>query len=194
MNPWHDVDPEYDGKLSFRAIIEIPKGEKNKYELDKETGLLKIDRILYSSVHYPASYGFIPRTYADDGDPLDVLVLAQEPIHPMTIVRCRAIGVMRMIDQGKADDKMIAVHVADPEYNSYEKITDLPPHKMKEIARFFEDYKTLENKRVRVKKPVGTAPARKIMGAAIRDYRSLSERLDLPVTGTAKHPKKKRGR
>src|SRR5437764_12619246 len=104
MNPWHDVDPQYDGDLSFRGVVEIPKGTKNKYELDKETGLLKLDRILWSSVVYPASYGFIPRSYADDGDPLDVLVLAQEPILPLTIVSCRAIGVMRMVDQGKPDD------------------------------------------------------------------------------------------
>jgi inorganic pyrophosphatase len=175
MNPWHEVDPEFDGKLDFRAIIEIPKGTKNKYELDKETGLLKIDRILYSSVVYPASYGFIPRSFADDGDPLDVLVLAQEPIHPLTIVSCRAIGVMRMVDQGAADDKIIAVHRADPEYNDYDDIVDLPAHKMREIARFFEDYKALENKAVRVKKPQGKAAARKIIATAFRDYRSLPE-------------------
>ncbi len=174
MNPWHDVDPEYDGDLSFRAIVEIPKDSKNKYELDKTTGLLMIDRILYSSVIYPASYGFIPRSYAPDEDPLDVLVLAQEPIHPLTIVRCRAIGVMPMEDQGESDDKIIAVHVADPEYASYEEIAELPPHRMKEIARFFEDYKTLERKTVRVSKPKGTAAARRIIREAFAAY----ERLD----------------
>ncbi|MEZ0227509.1 MAG: inorganic diphosphatase [Planctomycetota bacterium] len=173
MNPWHDVDPHYDGALSFRALIEIPKDSKNKYELDKESGLLMIDRILYSSVMYPASYGFIPRSYADDGDPLDVLVLAQEPIHPLTIVRCRAIGVMGMLDGGKADDKIIAVHVGDPEYASYEDVKDLPPHRMKEIARFFEDYKTLEKKRVTVKKPKGRAAAKKIIKQAFVDYEGL---------------------
>jgi inorganic pyrophosphatase len=170
MNPWHDVSPHYDGKLTFRGIVEIPKGAKNKYELDKETGLLKIDRILYSSVMYPASYGFIPRSYASDGDPLDVLVLAQEPIHPLTIVCCRAIGVMRMIDQGAADDKIIAVHTADPEFNTLETIRDLQPHRMKEIARFFEDYKVLEKKEVRVKRPQGTRPAHTILAQAFKDY------------------------
>jgi inorganic pyrophosphatase len=173
MNPWHDVDPEYDGELSFRGIVEIPKDSKNKYELDKKTGLLKIDRILYSSVIYPASYGFIPRSYAPDNDPLDVLILAQEPIHPLTIVTCRAIGVMPMIDQGKADDKVIAVHRADPEYASFEDIRDLPPHRMKEVGRFFEDYKVLEKKRVTVRKPKGRAAARRIIREAFRGYESL---------------------
>lgn len=173
MNPWRDVDPQYDGELSFRGVIEIPKDSKNKYELDKETGLLVIDRILYSSVMYPASYGFIPKSYADDGDPLDVLVLAQEPIHPLTIVRCRALGVMPMLDGGKADDKIIAVHRGDPEYADYEDISDLPPHRMKEIARFFEDYKVLEKKTVRVKKPKGRAAAKRILGRAFLDYQDL---------------------
>ncbi|MBI3723029.1 inorganic diphosphatase [bacterium] len=159
--------------MSFRAIIEIPKGTKNKYELDKETGLLKLDRILYSSVIYPASYGFVPRSHAPDGDPLDVLVLAQDPIHPLTIVRCRLIGVMRLVDQGDQDDKLIAVHVSDPEYNSYETIGELPPHRMKEVARFFEDYKALEKKEVKVKKPQGTDAARKILERAFVDYEKL---------------------
>jgi len=173
VNPWHDVDPKFDGRVSFRGVIEIPKDSKNKYELDKATGLLMIDRILYSSVIYPASYGFIPRSYAPDGDPLDVLVLAQEPIHPLTIVRCRAIGVMPMEDQGEADDKIIAVHTEDPEYASYVEVSDLPPHRMKEIARFFEDYKTLEKKKVKVKKPQGASAASKIIARAFADYGKL---------------------
>src|SRR5688572_14394500 len=135
MHPWHDIDPHFDGELTFRALIEIPKGDKNKYELDKETGLLKIDRILHTSMIYPANYGMIPRSLCDDGDPLDVLVLAQLPIFPMTIVKCRAIGVMRMLDQDEADDKIIAVHVKDPEYATYKHVRDLPPHRMLEIAR-----------------------------------------------------------
>ena len=190
MNPWHDVDPQDDGKLSFRSIIEIPKGEKNKYKLDKDTGLLKIDRILYSSVVYPASYGFIPRTYSDDGDPLDVLVLAQQAIHPLTIVRCRAIGVMRMVDQGKADDKVIAVHVADPEFNVYNDIEDMPPHKMREIVRFFEDYKILEHKRVRVRALQGTARAHKIVAQAFRDYTKLMKASN-PAAQKTPEPSKK---
>jgi inorganic pyrophosphatase len=173
MNPWHDVDPAFDGQVDFRGLIEIPKGTKNKYELDKETGLLKLDRILYSSVVYPASYGFVPRSFAADGDPLDVLVLAQEPILPLTIVACRALGVMRMVDQGKADDKIIAVHKADPEFNLYNDVSELPPHKMKEIARFFEDYKVLERKKVRVRALQGRAMARKILLESFRDYEKL---------------------
>lgn len=172
MHPWHDVDPEFDGKFLFRAIVEIPKGDKNKYELDKETGLLKIDRILHSSVIYPANYGLIPQSLSDDGDPLDVLILAQLPIVPMTIVRCRAIGVMRMLDEGEEDDKIIAVHVNDPEYEYYHDIKQLPPHRMKEIGRFFQDYSILEKEEVRVKKPQGPALASRIL----RDNFSLYEK------------------
>ena len=186
MNPWHDVDPHFDGKLSFRGLIEIPRGTKNKYELDKESGMLKLDRILWSSVVYPASYGFIPRSFADDGDPLDVLVLAQEPILPLTIVACRAIGVMRMIDQGKADDKIIAVHVADPEYNAYHDLGDMPPHKMKEIVRFFEDYKILENKKVRVKALQGKVVAAKIVRQSFVDYEKLMNK-QAKQPGKSKH-------
>src|SRR5512141_352181 len=117
MHPWHDVDPGSSAPAFVRAIIEIPKGSKGKYELDKDSGLLKVDRVLFSSVHYPANYGFIPRTYCDDHDPLDVLVLGQEPVVPLAIMRAKAIGVMKMTDQGEEDDKIIAVHADDPEYS-----------------------------------------------------------------------------
>jgi inorganic pyrophosphatase len=149
VSPWHDVDPS-DGLLpsQFNAIIEIPLGSSNKYELDKKTGLLKLDRVLHSAVYYPANYGFIPQTLADDGDPLDVLVLGAEPVYPLTLVAARAIGLMTMKDQEELDHKIVAVHVNDPEFNSYHDVHQLPPHKLAVIKRFFEDYKSLEHKRV----------------------------------------------
>jgi len=143
------VDPS-DGLLpsQFNAIIEIPLGSSNKYELDKKTGLLKLDRVLHSAVYYPANYGFIPQTLADDGDPLDVLVLGAEPVPPLTLVAARAIGLMTMKDQEEMDHKIVAVHVNDPEFNSYHDVHQLPAHKLAVIKRFFEDYKSLEHKRV----------------------------------------------
>lgn len=148
-SPWHNVEPG-DGLLpaQFTAIIEIPLGSSNKYELDKKTGLLKLDRVLHSAVYYPANYGFIPQTLADDGDPLDVLVLGAEPVPPMCVVAARAIGLMTMKDNDELDHKIVAVHVNDPEFNSYHDVHQLPPHKLAVIKRFFEDYKSLEHKRV----------------------------------------------
>jgi inorganic pyrophosphatase len=149
VSPWHDVDPKHGlAPGQFHAIIEIPLGSSNKYELDKQTGLLKLDRVLHSAVYYPANYGFIPQTLADDGDPLDVLVLGAAPVYPLTLVAARAIGLMTMKDQEEIDHKIVAVHVNDPEYNSYRDVHQLPPHKLAVIKRFFEDYKSLEHKRV----------------------------------------------
>lgn len=145
MNIWHDISPKRIKKDKFFAVIEISKGGKNKYELDKETGMLKLDRVLFTSTHYPANYGFIPRTYGNDNDPLDVLVLCSEQIQPMTIVECNPIGVLIMEDNGKQDEKIIAVPVNDPNYNCYKDITDLPKHRFDEIKHFFQVYKTLEN-------------------------------------------------
>ena len=145
MNIWHDISPKRIKPDQFYAVIEISKGAKNKYELDKDTGMLKLDRVLFTSTHYPANYGFIPRTYASDNDPLDVLVLCSEQIHPMTIVECKPIGVLKMTDSGMSDEKIIAVPINDPNYNTYKDVSDLPSHRFDEIKHFFEVYKTLEH-------------------------------------------------
>ena len=174
MHPWHDCyvdETVIDG--AFPAIIEIPKGSTNKYELDKETGLLRLDRVLYSAVYYPADYGFIPRTYCDDGDPLDVLVLGQEPVHPLTIVDARAIGVMRMRDEKGIDDKIVAVSVRDPSYADYKDKDQLPAHVLRQVRRFFEDYKALEHKQVVVEDMLGPEAALEIIRDALALYRRL---------------------
>ncbi len=147
---WHDVIPGENLPREFTAVIEIPMGSSVKYELDKETGLLKLDRILYSAVYYPANYGFIPQTLAEDDDPLDVLVLCQEAVAPLTLVQARAIGLMTMVDSGKRDHKILAVAVDDPEYNGFEQASELPSHKLAMLRRFFQDYKQLEGKTVEV--------------------------------------------
>jgi inorganic pyrophosphatase len=149
-HPWHDVTPGLDLPYEFMALIEIPRGSSIKYELDKTTGLLRVDRMLYSAVHYPANYGFIPQTYAEDDDPLDVLVLCQEAVHPLTLVRARAIGLMTMVDSGKKDHKILAVALDDPEFNGFREASELPAHRLTMLRRFFQDYKTLEGKTVEV--------------------------------------------
>lgn len=150
MHAWHDVSPGKDLPRDFQAVIEIPLGSNVKYELDKATGLLKVDRIIHSAVYYPANYGFIPQTYAEDDDPLDVLVLCQEAVYPLALIQARAIGLMTMIDSGASDDKVIAVATNDPEFNSYVEARDLPPHRLLVLKRFFSDYKQLEGKQVQV--------------------------------------------
>jgi inorganic pyrophosphatase len=174
MHPWHDsyVDDAII-QQAFPVVIEIPKGSKNKYELDKETGLLRLDRVLYSAVHYPADYGFIPRTYCDDGDPLDVLVLGQEPVYPLTIVEARAIGVMRMRDEKGIDDKIVGVSVHDPAFAHYTDKDQLPTHVLRQVRRFFEDYKALEQKQVVVEDLLGPANALAIIRDALELYRKL---------------------
>lgn len=146
MNVWHDIDPARITPEDFLAVIEIPKGSKKKYELDKQTGMIILDRILYTSTHYPANYGFIPRTYGDDGDPLDVLVLCSEALEPLTLVRCYPIGYISMTDCGKNDEKIIAIPFSDPTYNMFHDIMDLPAHIFDEMAHFFSVYKALEGK------------------------------------------------
>ena len=174
MHPWHDsyVDDTVIGD-AFPVVIEIPKGSKNKYELDKETGLLRLDRVLYSAVHYPADYGFIPRTYCDDGDPLDALVLGQEPVYPLTIVEARAIGVMRMRDEKGVDDKIVAVSVHDPAFADYTDKDQLPAHVLRQLRRFFEDYKILEHKQVIVEDLLGPKDAVRIIRDSLDLYRKL---------------------
>jgi inorganic pyrophosphatase len=174
MHPWHDnyVDDAI-VETAFPVVIEIPKGSKNKYELDKETGLLRLDRVLYSAVYYPSDYGFIPRTFCDDGDPLDALVLGQEPVYPLTIVEARAIGVMRMRDEKGIDDKIVAVSVRDPAFADYVDQEQLPSHVLREIRRFFQDYKVLENKEVVVEDLLGPADALRIVRDALNLYRQL---------------------
>jgi len=145
-NIWHDINPKRITPEDFVAVIEISKGSRNKYELDKETGLIMLDRVLYTSTHYPANYGFIPRSYGDDGDPLDVLVLCAEPLAPLTLVRCYPIGYISMLDGGKNDEKIIAIPFTDPNYNIYNDISELPTHIFTEMAHFFSVYKALEGK------------------------------------------------
>ena len=171
MNIWHDIEESRINAKDFTAVIEIPKGSKCKYELDKHTGILQLDRILYTSTHYPANYGFIPRTYADDGDPLDVLVLCSEPIYPMTLIRVYPIGVMRMLDGGKMDDKIIAVPFSDPSYLGIDSIDSLPPHLFDEILHFFSVYKQLENKQTAVQSLFGPEKAVQIIQECIDNYR-----------------------
>ena len=159
MNPWHDFSEERIKIDNFISVIEIPRGSKNKYELDKESGLLRLDRILYTSTHYPANYGFIPRTLSEDGDPLDVLVLCQESLEPLSILECYPIGMIIMIDENEEDEKIIAIPINDPFLNNYTDITELPQHQFQEIKHFFEIYKYLENKETRVDKICGREEA-----------------------------------
>ena len=173
MNIWHDLSPKRVKPEDFVALIEIPKGSKNKYELDKETGLLKLDRVLYTSTHYPASYGFIPRTYADDQDPLDVLVLCGETIYPSTLVSCYPIGVIKMIDGGSLDEKIIAIPCGDPTYNGYYDIQELPKHIFEEMMHFFEVYKTLEHKQTTVKEICHRDEAVDIINKCLAKYKEI---------------------
>jgi len=175
-HPWHDVRLPNDTEAWFPVFIEIPMGSKVKYELDKPTGLLRVDRVLYSAVHYPANYGFVPRTYCDDDDPLDVLVLG-EAVTPGVLLRAHAIGVMRMRDDKGIDDKIIAVHVDDPSYADFRSIKELAPHRLRELQRFFLDYKTLEGKTVEVDEPLGPEEAMKVVREAISLYNRENNRL-----------------
>lgn len=171
MNIWHDIEEDRVKKEDFVGIVEIPKGCNNKYELDKKTGLLKLDRILYTATHYPANYGFIPRTYAGDNDPLDVLILCQEAIYPLTLVECYPIGALRMIDNNEEDEKIIAIAKHDPFLNTYKDISEIPAQVSAEIKHFFEVYKQLEGKQTTVDKIMGREEAEQIIEKCMENYK-----------------------
>jgi inorganic pyrophosphatase len=175
MHPVHDIELPADLTAYIPSVIEIPRGSRLKYEVDKPTGLLRLDRVLYSAVHYPANYGFIPRTHGDDGDPIDILVLMQEPVEPLTIVRARALGGLRMVDDMGGDDKIVAVCIDDPAVAHYTDLSELPPHLMRELDRFFRDYKLLEGKLSEVGEKYGKAEAFKVIQSA-RDAYDRGER------------------
>jgi inorganic pyrophosphatase len=170
FNPWHNVSPGEDLPEIVNGIIEIPKGTRAKYELDKESGLLKLDRVLFSSMYYPANYGFIPQTFCDDKDPLDILIISQIDVVPMCIVPAKIIGVMRMLDNGEADDKIIAVSAGDPSVNHINDISELPQHFISELRNFFEDYKKLEKKTVKVEDFLGKETALQILSDSFELY------------------------
>jgi len=170
IHPWHDVTPGDELPREFSTVIEIPFGSSVKYELDKTSGLIKLDRILYSAVYYPANYGFIPQTLAEDDDPLDVLVLCQETVVPLTIINARTIGLMTMIDAGKKDHKIISVATEDPEFNSYREAEEMPPHRLLMLRRFFQDYKLLEGKAVAVDEIRPAAEAYPVISDALHRY------------------------
>jgi len=179
QNPWHHVDIGPKAPAIVNGIIEIPKNTRAKYELDKESGMLKLDRVLYSSMYYPANYGFIPKTYCDDNDPLDILILSQITLVPMCLVSAKVIGVMRMLDGDELDDKIIAVAENDMSVNYINDISELPKHFFKELRNFFEDYKKLENKTVKVEDFQNSTVAQEIVEKSILDYQNLIKEAKL---------------
>ena len=179
MNPWHDISKSRVTPERFVAVIEIPKGSKKKYELDKETGLIKLDRILFTSTHYPSNYGFIPKTYADDNDPLDVLVLCSETLDPLTMVECYPIGVVKMVDNHEVDEKIIAIPFRDPVYSGYRDVSTLPQHILTEISHFFEVYKALEHSETSVQMTVDREKALEIIEGSLARYEEIfPEKVD----------------
>ena len=173
MNIWHDISPKRISPEDFVCVVEIPKGSKKKYELDKETGLIILDRILYTSTHYPANYGFIPRSLGDDGDPLDVLLLCSEPLEPLTLCRAYPIGVISMIDNGRNDEKIIAIPFNDPSYAEFKDINQLPQHTFSEISHFFRVYKSLEGKETVVNEVLGPDEAKEVIKNCIAAYKDM---------------------
>ena len=173
MNIWHDINPDRICPTEFMAVIEISKGSKKKYELDKETGLIILDRVLYTSTHYPMNYGFIPLTYCGDHDPLDAFVLCSQPIEKMSLVRCYPIGVINMKDREEDDQKVIAIPFGDPQYNGYKDISELPAHILDELRHFLTVYKQLENKTVKVLETGGHEVAQEVIGEAIQLYKKM---------------------
>lgn len=186
MHPWHDLDPGHKTPEEFDVVIEIPLGSNVKYELDKATGMLRMDRVLYSAVYYPANYGFIPRTMAEDSDPLDVLVLCREPVAPLTVVHARTIGAVTMTDAGESDHKIIAVSTVDPEYNHYRQASELPPYQLAMVKRFFQDYKQLENKPVEVRGISAAEIAFPVVKDALARYRERQIRTENAKTSKSR--------
>lgn len=180
MHPWHDVELGEEAPSILTAVIEVPMGSNVKYELDKKSGMIKVDRTLFSAVYYPANYGFFPRTYCDDKDPLDVLVLGKEALVPLCLVRVKPIGMMKMIDQGQLDDKVIAVQYDDQEFCHYDSIDELPPHILLQVQRFFEDYKILEKKAVKVEGFLSKEDALRVIKESIEAY-------EVKCGGSSKH-------
>ena len=172
-NIWHDIAAKRIKPEDFVCVIEISKGSKTKYELDKETGFIMLDRILYTSTQYPANYGFIPKTYGEDEDPLDVLLLCTEALAPLTLVRAYPIGVITMIDNGRCDDKIIAIPFSEPTYNQYQDISELPSHIFEEMKHFFQVYKNLENKNTAVNEVSGREKALEIIRKARAEYKEI---------------------
>lgn len=183
-NPWHSVSIGEDAPETVNGIIEIPKGSRAKYELDKDSGLLRLDRVLYSAMYYPANYGFIPKTYCDDKDPLDILILSQIELVPRCIVPAKVIGVMRMLDNGEADDKIIAVAAHDMSVNHINDISELPPHFKRELQNFFEDYKKLEHKEVIVEEFENRETAIEIVKKGLIDYIKYFSNVQNPAYAT----------
>jgi inorganic pyrophosphatase len=181
-NIWHDIAPSRITDTDYMSVVEISKGSKCKYELDKETGLIKLDRVLYTSTHYPANYGFIPRTWAEDLDPLDTLILCSEPLVPLTLVRCYPIGVITMVDSGMADEKIISIPFGDPMYNCYRDISALPQHIFDEMVHFFRVYKSLEGKETAVEEARGRETAVRIVDKCIEAY---NKKFGVPPAETA---------
>jgi inorganic pyrophosphatase len=170
-HPWHDVPIGEDAPDEFNIIVEISKGSKVKYEIDKDTGLLEVDRVLYSSVVYPENYGFIPQTLADDDDPLDVIVLMQEPVQPMSLLEVRPVGLLPMVDEGENDENIICVHADDPQYKEFSSVEEFPKHRLNEVKQFFKEYKNLENKEVEVGDIKGPEDAKEYIQRAIDLYK-----------------------
>ena len=179
-HPWHSIEPGKNAPAFVKSVIEIPKGSKGKYEMDKGTGLLRLDRVLFSSVHYPANYGFIPQTYCDDHDPLDILVICSIDVYPMCIIEAKVIGAMEMVDGEERDDKIISVAGDDMSVNYINELSELPPHTLVELKRFFEDYKTLEHKNVIVEQFMDREKAYEIIRDSMRLYQENKEILNKP--------------
>ena len=188
LHPWHGVSYGDMAPRIVNAVIEIPQGSRAKYEIDKASGLLKLDRVIYSSFYYPTNYGFIPQTYGDDKDPLDILVLSSLSIVPMCLVTAKVIGVMQMVDGGDADDKIIAVAAHDPSINYINNIEELPKHFFEELRHFFEEYKRLENKSVIVEEFQDKSTALRIIQEAIDLYKeSFKDEADTTIKLLSKH-------